>query len=175
MNRRILRLAIPNIISNITVPLLGMVDMALMGHLDNKAYIGAIALGSMIFNFIYWGFGFLRMSTSGFVAQVYGRRDLADVMLNLARPYLLWPVVVPIVSFSAFLWDGIFIGATASAAMRNSMLISTLVIYFPAYYLLLPVLDNHALWLALILLLAARGVTLTLMARRYVLKNFGQI
>ncbi len=433
MNRRILRLAIPNIISNITVPLLGMVDMALMGHLDNKAYIGAIAVGSMIFNFIYWGFGFLRMSTSGFVAQAFGRRDLGDVMLNLARPlalallsglglillqwpiaalgfhliessaevevlarqyfhirifaapatiglyaltgwfigmqntripmviaitinllnigfsvffvsalgmaasgvalgtliaqylgllmavlflrgyyqrlfphfrrdrlferaalwkffhvnknilirtlmlilalsfftaksasrgdtilavnslllqffmfysffidgyahaaealtgrfigannrsgllqairllfawgagmaliftityflagesilrlltsnteiiaaarpFLMWPVVVPLVSFSAFLWDGIFIGATASAGMRNSMLISTLAVYFPTYYLLLPLLGNHALWLALIMLLTSRSITLSLMARRHVLRQLG--
>jgi multidrug resistance protein, MATE family len=429
MNRRILRLAVPNIISNITVPLLGMVDLALMGHLDNKVYIGAVALGGMIFNFIYWGFGFLRMSTSGFVAQAFGRRDFPEVMLNLARPlgvalvsgiglvilqipiaalgfwiidssteveelarqyyhirifaapatislyafsgwfigmqntripmviaitanllnigfsflfvrglgmtadgvalgtliaqylgllmaiyfmrryygrflrhfnwgkvleraalwrffhvnkdilirtlclilalsfftaksasmgdtplavnslllqffmffsffidgyahaaealtgrfigagnkaalmksirllfiwgagvsaaytlaylfggesilrlltsnaevieaarpYLIWPVIVPMVAFSAFLLDGIFIGATASAAMRNSMLISTLVIYFPAYYLLAPHLGNNALWLALILLLGARGITLALMLRQVVI------
>jgi multidrug resistance protein, MATE family len=92
-------------------------------------------------------------------------------IIAAARPYLLWPVLVPIVAFTAFLWDGIFIGATASAGMRNSMLISTLGVYFPAYYLLLPVLGNHALWLALILLLAARGITLTLMARRHVLMH----
>ena len=431
MNRRILRLAVPNIISNITVPLLGMVDLALMGHLENKVYIGAVALGSMIFNFIYWGFGFLRMSTSGFVAQALGRRNFPEVMLNLARPlavamsagialllmqipiaalafriiessgevevlarqyfhiriyaapatislyvfsgwfigmqntrtpmviaiavnllnigfsllfvrgmgmaaagvamgtviaqylgillaiislrryygrlfryfdrlrvlepaalwrffhvnkdilirtlclilalsfftaksagmgdtplavnslllqyfmffsffidgyahaaealtgrfigaqnreslqrairllflwgagvsaiytlaylaggegilrlltsnaelidaaqpYLFWPVLVPLVSFSAFLLDGIFIGATASAAMRNSMLISVALIYFPAYYLLLPYLGNHALWLALILLLGARGITLGLMLKKSVLSQ----
>ena len=53
MNRKILKLAIPNIISNITIPLLGMVDLSLMGHLEDKVYIGAVALGGMIFNFIY--------------------------------------------------------------------------------------------------------------------------
>lgn len=89
MNRRILNLAVPNMISNITVPLLGMVDLALMGHLEDKVYIGAVALGSMIFNFIYWGFGFLRMSTSGFVAQAFGKRDFASVMLNFSRPLLV--------------------------------------------------------------------------------------
>lgn len=106
MNRRILDLAIPNIISNITVPLLGMVDMSLIGHLENKAYIGAVAIGSMIFNFIYWAFAFLRMSTSGFVAQAFGRRNFREVMLNLARPLglaflvgfgliaLQWPIAV---------------------------------------------------------------------------------
>ena len=78
MNKQILRLAIPNIITNITVPLLGMVDTAIVGHLQNGDgvdYIGAIAVGTMIFNIIYWNFGFLRMGTSGFTAQAYGAKD----------------------------------------------------------------------------------------------------
>lgn len=85
MNREILRLAIPNIVSNITVPLLGLIDLALMGHLKSEIYIGAIALGGVIFNFIYWGFGFLRMSTSGFAAQAYGKRDTTETITVLAR------------------------------------------------------------------------------------------
>jgi len=85
MNRKILQLALPNIVSNISVPLLGIVDMALMGHLESDAYIGAIALGSLIFNFIYWGLGFLRMGTSGFTAQALGRRDLPETILVLSR------------------------------------------------------------------------------------------
>ncbi len=431
MNRRILRLAIPNIISNVTVPLLGMVDLALMGHLHDKVFIGAVALGSMIFNFIYWGFGFLRMSTSGFVAQEFGRRDFTQVMLNLARPltlallaglllvllqvpvaslafwlvdsgpevetyareyfhiriyaapatiglyaiagwfigmqntrlpmiiavsvnllnivlsytlvrgfgmlsagvafgtlvaqymgfilalimlyryysrffrfyekrlfwerfalgrffsvnrdilirtlclifalsfftarsaamgdtllavnsmllqffmffsylvdgyahaaealtgryvgsgnrialrnairylflwgggiavvftaaylvwgfpiltlltsntevlsgaapYLFWTVLIPVVSFPAFIWDGIFIGATASGHMRNAMLVSTLLVYFPVYYLSLPYLGNNALWLALLLFLLSRGVSIWLMSPMAIFKN----
>lgn len=71
MNKKILQLAVPNIISNISIPLLGIVDMALMGHLESDDYIGAIALGSLIFNFIYWSLGFLRMGTSGFTAQAW--------------------------------------------------------------------------------------------------------
>ncbi|MCK5067383.1 MAG: MATE family efflux transporter [Bacteroidales bacterium] len=85
MNKKILNLAIPNIISNISIPLLGIVDMALMGHLESDSYIGAIALGSLIFNFIYWGLGFLRMGTSGFTAQAWGRRDLPETILVLSR------------------------------------------------------------------------------------------
>ena len=85
MNRDILRLAIPNIISNITVPLLGLVDLALMGHLKSEVYIGAIALGGVIFNFIYWGFGFLRMSTSGFTAQAFGEQNNTETINILAR------------------------------------------------------------------------------------------
>ena len=85
MNKKILDLAIPNIISNISIPLLGIVDMALMGHLESDVYIGAIALGSLIFNFIYWSLGFLRMGTSGFTAQARGRRDLPEAILVFSR------------------------------------------------------------------------------------------
>lgn len=79
MNRKILALAIPNIISNITVPLLGMVDMALVGHLGKDSLIGAMAIGVAIFNFIYWNFAFLRMGTSGLVAQAFGARNFREV------------------------------------------------------------------------------------------------
>jgi MATE family multidrug resistance protein len=85
MNKKILNLAIPNIVSNISIPLLGLVDMALMGHQGSDAYIGAIALGSLIFNFIYWGLAFLRMGTSGFTAQAWGRRDLPETIRVFAR------------------------------------------------------------------------------------------
>lgn len=75
MNRRILRLAIPSIISNITVPLLGLVDVTIVGHLGSAAYIGAIAVGGLLFSILYWNFGFLRMGTSGLTSQAYGRKD----------------------------------------------------------------------------------------------------
>ena len=85
MNKRILQLAVPSIISNITVPLLGLVDVAIVGHIGDAAYIGAIAVGSMLFNVIYWLFGFLRMGTSGMTSQALGRRDLAEVLRLLVR------------------------------------------------------------------------------------------
>ena len=73
MNREILRLAVPNIISNITVPLMGIVSSAVAGHLDNSAAtIGALAIGVSIFNFIYWNCSFVRMGTSGLTAQAFG-------------------------------------------------------------------------------------------------------
>lgn len=78
MNKKILNLAIPNIITNMTVPLLGMVDLAIVGHIGNQVHIGAIAVGTAIFNLIYWNFGFLRMGTSGFTAQAYGGRDMKE-------------------------------------------------------------------------------------------------
>lgn len=85
MNKRILQLAVPSIISNITVPLLGLVDVAIVGHIGDAAYIGAIAVGAMLFNVIYWLFGFLRMGTSGMTSQALGRRDLAEVLRLLVR------------------------------------------------------------------------------------------
>ncbi len=437
MNRKILNLAIPNIISNITIPLLGIVDLSLMGHLESDSYIGAIAIGSLIFNFIYWGFGYLRMGTSGFTAQALGRKDLpetinvfsrailialaggigliilqrpiewlsfnilkgeADVealatgyfririwaapaallqfvfmgwfigmqnaktpmlvaivtnlvnivfnflfvivwgygsdgvaygtviaqysgllvaliffwkfyrkilkhwsrsaVLNLVKikefmqvntdifirtmclvlvfsfftarsasedvtgtgedtilavnsllmqffmffsflidgfanasealigkfigsrsreslskaikllftwgigisivftliylfasksiislltdiprvkentqPYIFWVVLVPMVSFAAFIWDGIYIGATAGKAMRNSMLISTIVVFFPAYLILHGIMDNHGLWLAFMLFLASRGISMSIMAKKAIFRR----
>ena len=84
-DRQILSLALPSIVSNITVPLLGMVDVAIVGHLGDAAYIGAISVGSMIFNIIYWLFGFLRMGTSGMTSQALGRRDLREVTRLLIR------------------------------------------------------------------------------------------
>jgi len=89
MNRSILKLALPNIVSNITIPLLGLVDLALMGHLDSEIYIGAIALGGVIFNFIYWGFSFLRMSTSGFTAQAFGEKNFTESITILLRALLV--------------------------------------------------------------------------------------
>ena len=80
MDKKIYRLAIPNIITNITVPLLGMIDIAVAGRLGSAVYIGAIALGANVFNMIYWNFGFLRMSSSGFASQAYGARDFSESM-----------------------------------------------------------------------------------------------
>jgi MATE family multidrug resistance protein len=85
MNKKILRLAIPNILSNLSVPILSSVDTAIVGHLDKVSYLGAIAVGSMIFNFIYWGFGFLRMGTTGLTAQCFGKEDDKEIILVLAR------------------------------------------------------------------------------------------
>lgn len=85
MNKRILRLAIPNIVSNLSVPLVGLVDIALMGHQSASAYIGAIALGSTVFTFIYAGLLFLRMGTSGFTAQNRGARNIPESFLILGR------------------------------------------------------------------------------------------
>ena len=84
-DQQILKIALPAIVTNITVPLLGLVDTAIVGHMGDAAYIGAIAVGSMIFSLVYWMFAFLRMGSSGMTAQARGRRDMQDVMRLLMR------------------------------------------------------------------------------------------
>ena len=77
INKEILKLAIPSILANITVPIVGMVDIAVAGHLDTQAatMIGGIAIGTMLFDLLYWNFGFLRVGTGGLTAQAFGRGD----------------------------------------------------------------------------------------------------
>jgi len=88
MNKEIIRLAIPNIISNLSVPLLSTVDTALMGRLSEE-HLGAVGLGSMIFNIIYWNFGFLRMGTTGITAQFFGARDRQGMIVTLLRAMII--------------------------------------------------------------------------------------
>ena len=85
IDKQILNIAVPSIVSNITVPLLGLVDVAITGHLGAASYIGAIALGGMLFNIIYWIFAFLRMGTSGLTSQSLGRGDSDNIIRMLAR------------------------------------------------------------------------------------------
>ena len=80
MNRRVLRLALPSILANITVPLVGMVDVGVSGHIGDAVAIGGMAISTMLFDLLYWNLGFLRVGTGGMVAQALGRRDLASVM-----------------------------------------------------------------------------------------------
>lgn len=90
-------MALPNILSNISVPLLSTVDTLLMGRLS-AAHVAAVGLGSMVFNFIYWNFGFLRMGTTGITAQAYGRRSERDMVLTLARALLVaWGLALLVV------------------------------------------------------------------------------
>ena len=94
MNREILRIAIPNIISNITVPIMGIVGTMIAGHLgDSVSTIGALAIGVSIFNFIYWNCSFIRMGTSGITAQAYGAGDQRTTTLMLARATVVSLVV----------------------------------------------------------------------------------
>jgi MATE family multidrug resistance protein len=96
-NREVLRLAVPMILSNITIPLLGVVDSAVVGHLPGAHHLGAVAVGAMVFTVIFWGFGFLRMGTTGFVAQAWGRDDLGGVRLRMAQAGLIALTIAAVV------------------------------------------------------------------------------
>lgn len=85
----IARQAVPIILASASVPLLGMVDTAVIGHYGSAAELGALALGALLFSFLYWGFGFLRMATTGFVARAHGAGDLAQLRAAALRPLLL--------------------------------------------------------------------------------------
>jgi MATE family multidrug resistance protein len=76
-------------ISNVSTPLIGVVDTAVVGQIPDPAYIGAAAIGALIFTFVFWGFGFLRMGTTGLTAQALGRRDAQEVATILGRSLLI--------------------------------------------------------------------------------------
>jgi MATE family multidrug resistance protein len=107
------RLAGPIILANLSVPMLGAVDTAVMGHLPDPAYLGGVAVGAVVFQFIYWGFGFLRMGTTGLAAQAYGADDQAELRAILLRSLLiavaaglaLWMLQGPIFAIARALFD----------------------------------------------------------------------
>jgi multidrug resistance protein, MATE family len=88
-HRRVLTLAFPIVLANLTQPILGAVDTAVAGHLDGPQFLGGVALGSLVFSFVFWGFGFLRMGTTGLVAQAFGARDDAVLRASLMRALML--------------------------------------------------------------------------------------
>ena len=85
----LLSLAIPMILTNISTPLLGLVDTAVLGHLDSEQYLAAVALGGLIFSFVFWGFGFLRMGTTGQTAQAFGENNQQQIFSILIRSIIL--------------------------------------------------------------------------------------
>ena len=98
INREILRLSLPSILASITIPLVGVVDTAIVGHIADTAAIGGIAIASMLFDLLYWNFGFLRVGTGGLTAQAFGRKatnDIADIftrssVIALGGALLIW-------------------------------------------------------------------------------------
>jgi MATE family multidrug resistance protein len=89
-------------------------------------------------------------------------------IIHGAKPFLIWVAIVPLLSFASYLWDGIYIGVTASRAMRDTMLFSALLVFTPLYYSLNQYFENHALWMALLVFLLARGVFQTIYAKKAV-------
>ncbi|MBY6032670.1 MATE family efflux transporter [Marinobacter daepoensis] len=89
IDRRLWALAWPLMLTNLTVPLLGLVDTAVLGHLDSPEYLGAVAVGANLFSILYWTFGFMRMGTTGLSAQAWGKRDHFAQVALLLRSLLL--------------------------------------------------------------------------------------
>ncbi|EKO3562197.1 MATE family efflux transporter DinF [Vibrio fluvialis] len=119
MHRQVLWLAIPMVLSNITIPLLGLVDAAVIGHLEHAWYLGGVALGSTVISVTFWLLGFLRMSTTGLTAQAFG----ADNRAGLARVWLQGMLMA--FGFAAvflllhrFIADGVFGFSSASAEVK---------------------------------------------------------
>ena len=97
LQRKIWDIAWPAMLSNISIPLLGLVDTAILGHLDNTRYLGAAAIGAALLSFLYWGFSFLRMGTTGLVAKAFGageRQRELEVLLQSAVLALLLAALV---------------------------------------------------------------------------------
>ena len=137
-------------------------------------FIGAGSLSDLklvIKKLFIWGFGF---SIPFSILYLFFGESLLWLLTNnekvidAAAPYLFWIGLVPFVTFAAFIWDGIYIGATSSVAMRNSLLIATFLVFLPSYYLFREPLGNHGLWLSLMLFMVARGTLLTLFRKKYI-------
>lgn len=111
---------------------------------------------SVPFTLLYWAF------PEAFIRLVSDQPGVAEQ----ARPYYIYMVLIPVITFAAFLWDGIYIGATAAREIRNTMIIASLLVFLPTWYFLMPVYGNHGLWIAFLLFMVARGVSMTVMARR---------
>ena len=111
---------------------------------------------SVPFTLLYWAF------PEAFIHLISDQPGIAEQ----ARPYYLYMILIPTITFAAFLWDGIYIGATAAREIRNTMVIASLLVFLPAWYFLMPIFGNHGLWIAFLLFMVARGLSMTLMAKR---------
>lgn len=119
--------------------------------------IWGVAL-SVPFTLLYWAF------PEAFIRLVSDQPGVAEQ----ARPFYIYMVLIPVITFAAFLWDGIYIGATAAREIRNTMIIASLLVFLPAWYFLMPVYGNHGLWIAFLLFMVARGVSMTVMAKNII-------
>lgn len=113
---------------------------------------------SVPFTLLYWAF------PETFIHLISDQPSVADQ----ARPYYIYMILIPLITFAAFIWDGIYIGATAAREIRNTMLIASLLVFLPAWYILMPRFGNHGLWVAFLLFMVARGLSMTVMAKRIV-------
>lgn len=118
---RITQLALPIILANAAQPLLGLADTAIIGHTGTESDLGGIALGTLIFSFVYWGFGFLRMSTTGFVAQSLGANDDEGVRATVGRALLLALMIgLGLIALQSLISGAAFLLLDGSQAVRST-------------------------------------------------------
>lgn len=135
----------------------GAHDLSNLKKTIKHLLIWGVAL-SVPFTLLYWAF------PEAFIRLVSDQPGVAEQ----ARPYYIYMVLIPVITFAAFLWDGIYIGATAAREIRNTMIIASLLVFLPAWYFLMPVYGNHGLWIAFLLFMVARGVSMTVMAKNII-------
>ena len=111
---------------------------------------------SVPFTLLYWLF------PETFIGLISNQAEV----IEQARPYHLYMIIIPIITFAAFIWDGIYIGATAARSIRNTMIIASIFVFLPAWYFLMPAFGNHGLWIAFLLFMLARGISMTLMSKK---------
>ena len=129
------KLSIPIFFSNIAIPLVGLVDTGLMGHLDNTKFLAAISVGTSVVTMILWSFGFLRMGTVGLVSQAFGRKDYSEIILvlirNLAIALLIGLIIIFFKEPILFLVKNFFSMSKDTFDLTNEY-ISTRIISAPA-------------------------------------------
>jgi len=119
-HKRILAISIPIILSNVTIPLLGVVDTAVIGQLGKVAPIGAVGIGALIISAIYWIFGFLRMGTTGLTAQAVGKKDNQEIVALLSRTLLIGITAgLVLILINDFIFWGSFKVSPASEEVEN--------------------------------------------------------
>ena len=130
-----------------------------------------VSLHKTVKYLFYWGWGasllFLLVFAVGLVPLMRLMTDNLE-LISLSEDYYFWILLLPLTSGAAFIWDGIYIGATASKAMRNTMIVASLFIFLPSYFLSFQALGNHSLWLALNLFMISRGLLMWAMAKNAV-------
>ncbi|WP_245391757.1 MATE family efflux transporter [Salinicola aestuarinus] len=162
-------LAWPIILSNLSVPLLGLVDTAVVGHLPDSRYLAAVTLGATLFSFLYWGFGFLRMGTTGLTSQAVGRESDSDVRLLLAQSLVMAGVIglllillaEPLISLGLWLLDGSAV-ATALAGDYAHIRIFSAPAVLANYAILGWFIGQQRTRITLAILLLTNGVNIAL-------------
>jgi MATE family multidrug resistance protein len=143
-------------------------------------YVGALNFKKMkkaIWVCMSWGLGFGLVATifyAIFDQELLGIFTDKERVIETAMIVVVWLIIAPVINSICFIWDGIYIGATSTEAMRNSMLIATILFFVPVYYLVEPYAGNHALWIAMTTFMVVRGLTLTFYARKELFLKFNQ-